>query len=73
MTERHFWSVIIGFNLIISYSDLGSITDLFIIPSILALAGAFMLILGETLLIDRYIYNIISKEQLEGKIFNKVI
>ena len=67
LTERYLWFVIIGFNLIISYSDIGIITNLFMMPVLLTFSGAFMLVLGETLLVDRYIYNAISKEQLEGK------
>jgi len=54
--ERHFSLIIIGFNFLISSLDIMVFTNIYLISLFLNLLGFIIIILGETLLIDKIIY-----------------
>lgn len=53
--EKYFCWVIIGFNIIISISDIMILTNSFIYIFALILAGFAMIVYGETLLINKFL------------------
>lgn len=53
--EKHFFWVILGFNLLVSLSDLTYFTKVFIFILLFTIIGTILLIIGENLLIDRFL------------------
>lgn len=54
--EKYFSLVILGFNFVISTSDILSITGVPVYQAILIVAGGAIVIIGESLIIDKLIY-----------------
>ncbi len=52
---RHFAWVILGFNLLIGFGDIELLTKTSIIPFITGIIGLFLIVVGESLLINKYL------------------
>lgn len=65
LPERNLGLIMIGFNLMASYTDISIVTDALVMPGIAAISGMAMLIVGETLLVNRYIYTISDNSLME--------
>jgi len=53
--EKNFFWVIIGFDLLISLADLMNLTKAFIFMLLITIIGTALVIIGENLLIDRFL------------------
>ena len=63
--EKYFCWVIIGFNIIISISDIVLITDSFVFLFTLILGGFAMIVYGETLLINKFLIFIEQRKMVK--------